>query len=165
MNWLPPSILIPWIGKCLAELLLVTICLQRRVRCVWLVGVYTFTSTLGLMLLAEAQYCHYRNVDQWVSKIGAGVMLLVAVGLLRMLKRKHYEYHWLVLAYFTLLWSQVTLALVRVHWGCPPWLNYLGMLSWPAGVLWMAWEAWWIPRPVKMSWRSLAYFMRDDFLG
>lgn len=155
-------ILCLWVFKCLCEMLLMHISLVRRISCIWLLGTYTFFTTLMLILWAETCRPHYVTADALVSSIGSGVSLLVAVGLIRALVRSKWHYRRLSVAYFCLLASEVALAVSRHFFGCPLWLSILGMETWTAGILWLAWEAYKIPRPTTLNWRTIAHFMREE---
>lgn len=159
--WLPAHILIPWIVKCLCELLLLRVALGHRVRYVWALALYTFTTTLMLMVMAEARYAHYWVVDKFVSWGGGATMVLVALGLAQLLRRGRREYGKLMLVYILLCASQVVLHVA------PPKVAVVSLVaqwSWPIFILWLAYECHWMPW-LRLSMSEVAWLMTRDVLG
>lgn len=164
MSWLPASILVPWVCKCLCELLLLWVTLAHRVRYLWAFALYTFSTSLALMLLAEARYSHYTLADRLVSMGGNFVMLLVALGLVQLLRQgRTREYGKLTMIYLLLCGSQVALGFLNVK-AYPTLGNALMQWSWPVFVLWLTHECRWMPW-LRVSIRELAYLMQQDLKG
>lgn len=162
--WLPAGIIVPWAGKCLTELLLLYVTITRRVKYVWALALYTFSTTLILMVLAETRYRHYALADEIVSFGGSAMMLLVMLGLLRLFMEKgQREYRGIAIVFIFLCISQIIVA--GIHRAIPPWAeNLLGMGSWIMFMLWLTWECRWLPR-VKMSDLSIGARVMKSITG
>lgn len=162
-TWLPASILLPWVGKCLAELVLLRASLAHGVRYLWATALYTFSTTLMLMIMAEAKYAHYRIVDGAVSIGGGATMLLTLIALVNLLRKGKREYGGIALTFVLLCASQVVIMLSRgkMHYTTNNWLHFA---SWIGFTLWLAWECHYMPKG-KMDIMSVAAAMARDLAG
>jgi hypothetical protein len=66
-----------WVLKCLVELALLYVCVTRRVRIIWLLALYTFTSSLGLMLIFDHLPTLFVTATRWVDITGTLIMCFI----------------------------------------------------------------------------------------
>ena len=150
-----------WAAKCVADLCLMGVCLNRRIRFAWLLGAYSFFTTLALMLVvrdAPGMYPWFRSL---VGVGGAVVMSLVFMGLLSVLMKRNWLYLPMTIAYIGLLLTQMICVAMRWH-QATEFIAWLEMLSWLIAVATMAMCARLIPR---QSTALAAYVAHDLIIG
>ena len=152
-----------WSAKCVAELTLLGVCMSRRVRAVWLLGGYSFITTLGLMLVVERSVPLYMKLLPWVDRVGTAVMVLVFIGLLHALMCRQWVYVPLSISYIGLLLSQMVCTGLHWHDGTTATVARLHMLSWMVAIALMAMTARLVPRLPRTP--MLRHVWRDLTLG
>lgn len=157
-------ILLLWVGKCLAELMLIYVSLSHRVRYVWALGLYTFTTTLILMMMVGVRFSNYGLADHLVSVGGGGLMLLVAMGLVRLLLRGKRWYGGVTAAHLALCLSQLVVFLFTTATGRtnPVIVNLVGMGSWIGAITWLTWQSYMLP-PENLKAMDVGRMMLRDF--
>lgn len=141
-----------WTLKCLAELYFVYTCATRRVKIIWLLGTYSFPTTLVLMLAVQYKWGVYFKLDEYINKVGSLVMLYVFINLFFILfweKRKQYIPIFTTTCYLIL--SQILLSNLNSAFGYNLWLGRMAIIIWMFAILHLSKHCRSFPRSMRSN--------------
>ena len=150
-------------ATCVAELGMLCVCLARRVRVIWILGLYSFVATLGMMLVAQYAPLSYIWLAGKIDALGNIVMAAVFVGLLSQIWNRRWLYVPISVAYLGLAISQLICTVMRWHHGTTPFVARTEMISWMVAMVMMAMTARLVPRLPRTP--MLRHVWRDLTLG
>lgn len=143
--------LIFWVLKCFAELWLCWVSIVRKVKTIWLLGLYTFCTTLGLMVMYRyAEYKTYCSADHWVSVFGMLLMCYIFIQLTFYVIDQELSYFPLLGWFIYLLLLQ--LICQRLNFTLPynPWLGRMESVTWTFSILLLTLQCRRFPRPTRV---------------
>jgi hypothetical protein len=123
-----------WVLKCLVELGFLYSCITRRVKIIWVMGVYSFTSTLTLMFIFDNFPSRFVYTTWWVDVIGTLLMAAVFACLAGYIIDGEENYIPTLVMFTVLITSQFVCIKLNLRLSHSPWLNRFNIILWILGI-------------------------------
>ena len=138
-----------WVLKCLVELNFLYTCIARRVKVVWILGTYSFTSTLTLMLVFDHFPSWFVYTTRWVDIIGTLVMAAVFTCIAGYVIDGEEKYTPTLVMLSGLITTQFVCVKLNLHLSHSIWLNRLNIILWILGILGLTYTSRKFPRLLR----------------
>ena len=138
-----------WVLKCLVELALLYVCVTRRVRIIWLLALYTFTSSLGLMLIFDHLPTLFVTATRWVDITGTLMMCFIFTQLASYIVDGKKEYYPVFGMFAVLITTQTVCCKLNTIYSSI-FLNRLNILLWIISLLGLIFTCRRFPRSVRV---------------
>ena len=138
-----------WILKCIVELNFLYTCITRRVKVVWVLGTYSFTSTLTLMLVFDHFPSWFVYTTRWVDIIGTLVMAAVFTCVAGYVIDGEEKYTPTLVMLSGLITTQFVCVKLNLHLSHSMWLNRLNIILWILGILGLTYTSRKFPRLLR----------------
>ena len=124
-----------WVLKCIIELVFLYTCIARRVKVIWILGIYSFTSTLILMFIFDNFPSWFTYTTWWVDVIGTLIMAAVFVCIAGYVIDGEENYLPTLVMFLVLIASQFLCIKLNLHLSHSVWLNRLNIVLWILGII------------------------------
>ncbi len=139
-----------WVLKCFVELGFLYTCITRKVKVVWIMALYSFTTTLLLMITFDWFPSKFTLVTWWVDLLGTLVMSAVFVTLAGYVIDGEEGYLPILYTFIGLITSQVVCLKLNLYLSPSIWLNRLNILLWIFFILILTHFSKRFPRSLRM---------------
>lgn len=139
-----------WVLKCIVELNFLYTCIARRVKVIWILGTYSFTSTLTLMLVFDHFPSWFVYTTWWVDVIGTLVMAAIFTCIAGYVIDGEEKYTSTLVMLSGLITTQFICVKLNLHLSHSVWLNRLNIILWILGILSLTYTSRKFPRSLRM---------------
>ncbi len=119
-----------WVLKCLTELNFLYTCITRRVKVVWILALYSFTTTLILLVVFDRLPSKFTLTTWWVDFLGTLLIAAIFACLAGYVIDGEEGYFPILITFVGLITSQFVCLKLNLYLSPSLWLNRLNILLW-----------------------------------
>jgi len=138
-----------WVLKCLVELSFLYTCITRRVKVIWVMALYSFTSTLFLMITFDWFPSKFTLFNWWVDLFGTLLMAAIFTSLAGYVIDGEEGYLPVLSAFIGLITSQFICLKLNLCLSPSMWVNRLNILLWILGIFLLSHTSKRFPRSLR----------------